>query len=151
MSDFDDIDDLASVDSQQYAEMVKKTPDSKITEALRGKHRTAILDAIFARMPERFRPDRAGSTSAVIHWNIKDRPDGGIDTYELVIANAACDLSPKPENVPTLSITLAPLDFIKISSGNANPVTMFLTGKLKATGDLGLAANISNLFDTPKP
>ena len=27
---------------------------------------------------------------------------------------------------------------------------MFMTGKLKAKGDLGLAANIANFFDIPK-
>jgi hypothetical protein len=27
---------------------------------------------------------------------------------------------------------------------------MFMTGKLKAKGDLGLAANLQNLFDLPK-
>ena len=38
----------------------------------------------------------------------------------------------------------------KIVSGSGNPVMMFMTGKLKAKGDLGLAANIANLFDIPK-
>ena len=27
---------------------------------------------------------------------------------------------------------------------------MFMTGKLKTKGDMGLAANIANLFDMPK-
>jgi putative sterol carrier protein len=151
MSDFGNLDDLASVEPQQFAQLVKNTPDAEIVAVLQGEHRTAILDAIFAKMAERFRPDRAGSTKAVIHWNITDRPDGGVDTYELVIANATCTLSPKPENEPTLSLTVAPLDFVKVSSGNGNPVMMFMTGKLKAVGDLGMAANIPNLFDTPKP
>jgi putative sterol carrier protein len=37
-----------------------------------------------------------------------------------------------------------------VVSGNGNPVMLFMTGKLKAKGDLGLAANIANLFDIPK-
>ena len=101
-------------------------------------------------MPQLFRADRAGSTSAVIHWNITDAPGGGVDTYELVIAGGACTLSPTPENDPKLSLTLGPVDFLKVVSGNGNPVMMFMTGKLKAKGDLGLAANIANLFDMPK-
>jgi putative sterol carrier protein len=58
---------------------------------------------------------------------------------------------PAPEQEPTLAVTVAPLDFLKLVSGNGNPVMMFMTGKLKAKGDLGLAANIANLFDIPKP
>ena len=44
------------------------------------------------------------------------------------------------------ALTLAPADFLKVVSGNANPVMMFMTGKLKAKGDLGLAAKIADLF-----
>ena len=78
------------------------------------------------------------------------RTDGGTDTYELVIADGKCVLSPTPENDPKLAVTVAPVDFVKVVSGNGNPVMMFMTGKLKAKGDLGLAANIQNLFEIPK-
>ena len=86
----------------------------------------------------------------MIHWNVGDRPDGGADTYELVIANGTCALSPKPEHDAKLSLNLGAVDFLKVVSGNGNPVMMFMTGKLKAKGDLGLAANIQNLFEIPK-
>jgi putative sterol carrier protein len=97
-----------------------------------------------------FRADRAGKTDVVIHWNVSGAPDGGVDGYELVIADGACTLSPKPEHEPKLAITVGPVDFIKVVSGNGNPMMMFMTGKLKAKGDLGVAANIANLFDIPK-
>ena len=45
---------------------------------------------------------------------------------------------------------MGPVEFLKLISGRANPVMMFMTGKIKAKGDLGLAANIANLFDIPK-
>ena len=106
--------------------------------------------AVFARMAGLFRPEKAGSTHAVIHWRVGDRPDGGVDTYELVIADGRCTLSPAPEHDPKLAITVGPVDFVKVVSGNGNPMMMFMTGKLKAKGDLGLAANIANLFDIPK-
>jgi putative sterol carrier protein len=149
MADFD-LSDFSSVDPKQFAQLVKSTPDARIKEIMAGEQRGKILDAVFERMPQLFRADRAGSTNAVIHWNITEAPDGGVDTYELVIANGACTLSKAPENDPKLALTLAPLDFVKVVSGNANPVMMFMTGKLKAKGDLGLAANIANLFDMPK-
>lgn len=142
--------DFASVEPKQFAQIVKSTPDSQIAELLQGEHRKPVLDAIFAKFPSLFRADRAGATSAVIHWNINGAPGGGADTYELVIADGACTLSPTPENDPKLSITVGPVDFIKVVSGNGNPMMMFMTGKLKAKGDLGLAANIANLFDIPK-
>jgi putative sterol carrier protein len=149
MTDFD-LSDLGSVDPKQFAQLVKDTPADKLKGVMQSDQRGKALDAIFARMPTLFRPDRAGSTNAVIHWNIGDRPDGGVDTYELVIADGACTLSPEPANDPKLSLTVGAVDFLKIVSGNGNPVMLFMTGKLKAKGDLGLAANIANLFDIPK-
>jgi putative sterol carrier protein len=149
MTDFD-LSDFSSVDPKQFAQLVKSASDAQIKEVMTGEQRGKVLDAVFERMPKLFRADRAGSTNAVIHWNITDKPGGGVDTYELVIAGGACTLSPKPENDPKLSLTLGPVDFLKVVSGNGNPVMMFMTGKLKAKGDLGLAANIANLFDMPK-
>jgi putative sterol carrier protein len=149
MTDFD-LSDFSTVDPKQFAQIVKSAPDSQIKEVMTGDMRGRILDEVFARMPSLFRPDRAGSTNAVIHWNIADRPDGGVDTYEVVVENGTCTLSPSPERDPKLSLTMGPVEFLKVVSGVGNPVMMFMTGKLKAKGDLGLAANIANLFDIPK-
>jgi putative sterol carrier protein len=149
MTEFD-LSDFASVDPKQFAQIVKSAPADQLKEVMQSDQRKKVLDEIFNRMPTLFRADRAGSTNAVIHWVVGDRPDGGADTYELVIANGTCKLSPEPANEPKLALTMGAVDFLKVVSGNGNPVMMFMTGKLKAKGDLGLAANIANLFDIPK-
>ena len=149
MTDFDPAN-FASVEPQQFAKLVKSTPDDKLAEVMGGDLRPTILDAVFSRMPTLFRADRAGSTNAVVHWTVTGRPDGGADTYEVVIADGTCTVSENPSQDPKLSLTMGPVEFLKIVSGGANPVMMFMTGKLKAKGDLGLAANIANLFDIPK-
>jgi putative sterol carrier protein len=149
MTEFD-LSDFGSVDPKQFAQLVKNAPADQLMAVMQGDDRGKVLDTIFGRMPALFRADRAGSTNAVIHWNVGDRPDGGVDTYELVIADGACTLSPEPANDPKLSLTVGAVDFLKVVSGNGNPVMLFMTGKLKAKGDLGLAANIANLFDIPK-
>jgi putative sterol carrier protein len=149
MTDFDPAT-FSSVDPKQFAQLVRSTPDAQIAQAMQGEHRGKILDEVFGRMPPLFRADRAGATNAVIHWNITDRPDGGTDTYEVVIDNGTCTTSEKAERDPKLSLTMGPVEFLKIVSGAGNPVMMFMTGKLKAKGDLGLAANLANLFDLPR-
>ncbi|EWM66630.1 MULTISPECIES: SCP2 sterol-binding domain-containing protein [Micromonospora] len=149
MTDFDPAN-FANVGPKEFAQLVKSTPDAKIAEIMSGESRGKILSEVFNRMPTLFRADRAGATNAVIHWNITGRPDGGTDTYEIVIENGACTVSETATRDPKLSLTMGPVEFLKIVSGGANPVMMFMTGKLKAKGDLGLAANIANLFDIPK-
>jgi predicted lipid carrier protein YhbT len=141
---------LSSLDAAQLTQLVRTTPEGELTAVMQSDARTKVLDEVFSRFPALFRADRAGSTSAVIHWNIADRPGGGEDTYELVIDNGVCTVANPPEHEPKLSVTLGAVDFLKVAAGTANPVMMFMTGKLKARGDLGLAANIANLFDLPK-
>ncbi|MFV2085421.1 SCP2 sterol-binding domain-containing protein [Micromonospora sp. LOL_021] len=149
MTEFDPAN-FASIDAKEFSKLVKTTPDSKIAEVMQGDLRGKVLDEVFNRMPTLFRPEKAGATSAVIHWNITGRPDGGTDTYEIVVDNGTCVVSPTAEREPRLSLTLGPVDFLKVVGGTANPMMMFMTGKLKAKGDLGLAAQIPNLFDIPK-
>ena len=150
MSELDALGDFSNIDPKQFAGMVKNASDDQLAAIMSSPQRKVILDTIFARFPELFRADRAGSTNAIIHWSITGAPDGGADTYELVIANGACTLSPSADQDPKLAITVGPVDFLKVVSGVGNPMMMFMTGKLKAKGDLGLAANIANLFDIPK-
>ncbi|QDY05887.1 SCP2 sterol-binding domain-containing protein [Micromonospora sp. HM134] len=149
MTDFDPAN-FANYGPKEFAQLVKSTPDDKIAEVMSGDLRGKVLSEVFGRMPQIFRADRAGATSAVIHWNITGRPDGGSDTYEIVIENGTCTVSETPTRDPKLTLSMGPVEFLKIVSGGANPVMMFMTGKLKAKGDLGLAANIANLFDIPK-
>jgi putative sterol carrier protein len=85
-----------------------------------------------------------------VHWTITGAPGGGADTYEVVIANGTCTVSPKAEQEPRLAITVGPVDFLKVITGNGNPMMMFMTNKLKAKGDLSLAAQIAKFFETPK-
>ncbi|HYN94280.1 MAG TPA: SCP2 sterol-binding domain-containing protein [Pilimelia sp.] len=141
---------FASVNAQQFAQLVKTTPDAQLKQVMQSESRGQILAEIFNRFPTLFRADRAGDTEAVIHWNITDKPGGGTDSYEVEIANHACTVSDAPHKEPRVALTMGPVEFLKIVSGNGNPVMMFMTGKLKAKGDLSLAADIAKLFDMPK-
>jgi putative sterol carrier protein len=145
-----DLSDFSAVDPKQFANMVKSASSAELNDFMSGEQRGKVLDEIFGRFPAQFRADRAGNTSAVIHWNITGRADGGTDTYEVVIADGACTVSPAVAAEPKLAVTIGGVDFLNLIAGNANPMMMFMTGKLKAKGDLGLAANLANLFDLPK-
>lgn len=149
MTDFDP-STISSVEPAEFARLVKTTPDGKLAEAMSGEHRKSILGEIFSRFPKQFRADRAGATNAVIHWVVGGGPGGSSDTYQVVIENGTCTTSADADRDPRLTISVGAVDFLKVISGAGNPMMMFMTGKLKAKGDLGLAANIANLFALPK-
>ena len=148
MTDFT-AESLAAVEPKEFARLVKSTPDSTIADVMAGPDRAKIIHEVFSRMPTLFRADRAGAAHAVIHWTITGGP-GGSDTYETVIENGACTVTHQPVRDPKLAMTMDPVTFLKVVSGDGNPMMMFMTGKIKAKGDLGLAAQIAKLFDIPK-
>ena len=149
MPDFN-AESLATVEPKEFARLVKSTPDATIAEVMAGPDRGPILDEVFNRMPTLFRADRAGDTRAVIHWNITGGSGGGNDTYETVIENGACTVTSQPVREPKLAMTMDAVTFLKVVSGDGNPMMMFMTGKIKAKGDLGLAAQVAKLFDIPR-
>ena len=149
MTDFSP-ESLATIGPKEFGALIKSTPDAKIAEVMGSTGRSKILDGIFDRMPSLFRADRAGATQAVIHWNITGGPEGSTDTYETVIENGACTVTNQPVREPKLAMTMDPVTFLKVVSGDGNPMMMFMTGKIKAKGDLGLAAQVAKLFDLPK-
>ena len=149
MTDFNP-ESLSSIGPKEFAQLVKTTPDSQIAEVMAGDARGKILDEVFNRMPSLFRAEKAGSTTAVIHWIITGGAGGTSDNYETVIENGACTVTNKPERDPKLAMTMDALTFLKVVSGDGNPMMLFMTGKIKAEGDLALAAKVAKLFDIPK-
>jgi len=149
MTDFNP-ETLSSIGPKEFAQLVKTTPDSKLADVMAGDARAKILDEVFNRMPTLFRADKAGNTQAVIHWIITGGAGGATDTYETVIENGACTVTNQPARDPKLAMTMDPVTFLKVVSGDGNPMMMFMTGKIKAKGDLALAANVAKLFDIPK-
>lgn len=148
MTEFD-LSNYADIAPAEFASMVKSASREQLEALLSGPNRTALLDAIFARMPGQFRADRAGNTNTVITWTITGGPAGD-SVYNLVIADGVCTVSTDPGDEPKVTFTLSGHDFLQLISGNANPMMLFMTGKVKVKGDVALAANVANLFDLPR-
>ncbi|GGN80704.1 hypothetical protein GCM10010112_56470 [Actinoplanes lobatus] len=148
MTDFSP-ESLAAIGPKEFTQLVKSTPDSKIAEVMASDTRTKILDEVFNRMPGLFRAERSGDTSTVIHWIITGGPSGQ-DTYETVIEDKTCTVTSEPVRKPELAMTMDALTFLKTITGAGNPMMLFMTGKIKAKGNLNLATSIPKLFDIPK-
>jgi hypothetical protein len=67
--------DTGAVDAAQFARSVATTPDAELAAGMRGELRGQILDEIFRRMEQHFRPDAAHAVDAVVHFHITDGGD----------------------------------------------------------------------------
>jgi putative sterol carrier protein len=139
----------SAVAAAEFARSVGETPDDQLAEGMRGEFRGAILDEIFRRMSEHFRPDKADSLDAVIHWSIGGRPDGGYDVYEVVVRDGRCHATREPQESPRLTFRLDGVDFLKLVTGNANGPILFMQGKLGIQGDMLFATRVAGLFTIP--
>ncbi len=141
--------DLAKMDPQNFARIISRASKEQV-EAVTSRPglRTRVLDEVFRRMEVHFRSDRAGATRAVVHFHLTGASPE--DLYEVIIENATCVINKSATRDPRASVTLGPVEFLKLATGNASAPVLFMTGKLKVKGDLGFAAGFMSLFNIPK-
>lgn len=140
-----------SMTPEEFAQTVKKMSDAEISEVMRGEHRVAILDTIFGRFPDLFRPDKAVGVSSTIQFRITGGPEEHPhDTYEIVVDDGTCAVSEEPGEAYDVSLMMAPPEFTKMVTGRGNPTMLVMRGKIKVKGDIATAATFPSLFDIPK-
>ncbi|HEX6447556.1 MAG TPA: SCP2 sterol-binding domain-containing protein [Streptosporangiales bacterium] len=142
--------DMRALSPEDFARLVKDASKADLAEVMSGGHRAQVLEAVFARMSEQFRPDKAPSRPSAVLWQVEGRPDGGVDEYELMIEDGTCTVASPPRHEPRVTVALDGVDFLKLVSGNASATTMFFTRRIRLQGDLGLGAGLTDMFDIPK-
>ncbi|MEV6695673.1 SCP2 sterol-binding domain-containing protein [Streptomyces sp. NPDC051453] len=145
--------DFSAVTPEQFAKIVKGLSAKEIDRIARdGELRARILGEVFARMERQFRPDAAGSLQALIRWKVTGAADQAEAVYETAIADGTCTVTEgRSDATPRVTLAMGDADFLKLVSGNQSPVMMFMTRKVRITGDVALATGLNRYFDIPKP
>jgi putative sterol carrier protein len=97
----------------------------------------------FEAMAGRFRSDKASGTTAVIQYDVSG--DGG-GTWHAVIKDGACTVNPGSGPNPNLTLSIAGQDWLDMLSGKQSGQMLFMSGKLKVKGDMGLAMKLGSMF-----
>ncbi|MCW2998785.1 MAG: acyl-CoA synthase [Solirubrobacterales bacterium] len=139
--------DLDADPSAVYREVVGL--DEKAFGAVMAEQgsRDKVIDALVTHFAGRLRPDKAKGVHAVIHIKLWDRPGGGYDHRELVIADGTCTASASPSHDPRLTLKVRPEDLRAIVTGKAGPKRLALRGRLRAIGDIAFGLKLTDLFD----
>lgn len=99
----------------------------------------------FDAMESRFRADKAAGTNATIQYDISGEGGG---TWNAVINNGTCKICEGAAASPTLTIQMSGQDWLDMVSGKQSGQMLFMSGKLKLKGDMGLAMKLASLFQT---
>jgi putative sterol carrier protein len=98
---------------------------------------------IFDGMPQAFDRSAAAGLDAVIQFNIEG--DEGGDWYATV-KDQTCTVSEGVYDNPTLSLRMSDKNWVALCKGELNAVMAFMSGQLKAQGDIMLAQRMTKLF-----
>jgi putative sterol carrier protein len=98
---------------------------------------------IFDGMASRFKADKAAGTNATIQYDITG--DGG-GSWNAVIKDGTCVVNQGAAASPNLTLSIAAQDWLDMVSGKQSGQMLFMSGKLKVKGDMGLAMKLGSLF-----
>ena len=141
--------ELAGADPNELAGMVGQLSDAELKEVMGSELRTQVLDEIFKRMGDHFRADKAKGQNVAVHFVITGGPDGSKDSYQASIKDGVCTTSKELTEHPRATITADGVHFLRLVTGGAGGVELFLKGKLKIGGDMMFAASVAGWFAIP--
>jgi putative sterol carrier protein len=141
--------DVGAVDATEFAHNISNVSDQQLAEAMSSDMRPTILNEIFSRMEQHFRPERAANVDAVIHWRIGGGPGGSEDHYEVVVRDGSLSYTGEPSEEPRVTFRMDGATFLRLVTGNASGPMLFMTGKLKIEGDMMFAPQVQGLFQIP--
>jgi putative sterol carrier protein len=107
-----------------------------------------FLDGVFEGMSSAFNASKAGGQEATVQYEIS-APDG-THGYAMRIADGRCAVERGTVESPRVTIRAALPDFLRLITGKANGMQLFMTGKLKVAGDLFFAQTFQGWFDRPR-
>jgi putative sterol carrier protein len=98
---------------------------------------------LIEEMPETFRPERAGRAKAVVQFHISGQ-DGG-DWY-VTIKDRSCTVTEGVTGSADATIRVDAADYLALSSGKLSSTKAFMSGKVKATGNVALLQRMDRWF-----
>jgi alkanesulfonate monooxygenase SsuD/methylene tetrahydromethanopterin reductase-like flavin-dependent oxidoreductase (luciferase family) len=105
--------------------------------------------ACFAGMSRAFDPEKAMGFEGELEFRLRRGAEEAPWTMEIRAGRAHARAGRARE--PLVTITIGAADFLRLLSGEAQPPTLMLDGRLVLDGDLATAARIGEMFGGPSP
>jgi putative sterol carrier protein len=70
--------------------------------------------------------------------------------YHVAVAGGGCTIRRRGERPPTVTLDIEPVPFLRLVAGAVGAPSLLLSGKMRVTGDLLLAARLPRLLNVPR-
>jgi len=101
------------------------------------------LQEVFRTLPDKFDAEAAEGLSAVYQFDLSG-PNGG--AYHLIVKDGACTVQTGAHPHPDVTFSMSGDDCLGVLSGRLDGPSVFMSGRLRVGGDLGLAMQLPALF-----
>ncbi len=101
------------------------------------------VHSLVESMCQYFKPEAAQGVNAVVQYHLTGS-DGG--DWVVAIKDGTCTVTSGTTPTPTMTLSADANDYKDIVTGKSNAMTAFMQGKVKLSGDLGLAMKLTSLF-----
>jgi putative sterol carrier protein len=144
---------MSQIDASDFSALsaaVEQNSNEELVAAIQQQEGgvEGVLSQVFAGMAESFNPAKAAGQQATVQYEI-GAPDGTHE-WAMRIADGACEVEPGRAESPRVTIRMGLGDFLRLITGKANGMQLFMTGKLKVSGDLFFAQTYQSWFDRPQ-
>lgn len=99
------------------------------------------LNSLFEQMQQQFNPDAASGLDAVFQYDIDDE-----GSWQIKVANDSCEITEGESEDATVTLSMDADTLKGLMSGEVDGMQAFMTGTLKASGDIMLATRLTDLF-----
>jgi putative sterol carrier protein len=94
-------------------------------------------------MPRTFRPERAGRAKAVIQFQLSGEGGGN---WHVSIADRTCTVTEGIIETADATIRMNASDYVALATGKLGSMKAFLSGRVKASGDISLLRRMDTWF-----
>ncbi len=98
---------------------------------------------LMSKMPSAFVPEKAQGLDVILQFKFTGAEPG--DWYA-EIKDGKVSVQPGVHPSPKMTLTADSDDYIKLFTGQLDPMQAFMAGKLKLSGDLNLAMKMTQFF-----
>ncbi|MBB3140866.1 SCP2 sterol-binding domain-containing protein [Halomonas sp. THAF12] len=100
-----------------------------------------MTDSTLDKLHDRFDPEAARGMDEVFQFHFSDAGD-----YHLVVQDGQLAVHEGVHDDPSISLSLSTETLKGVMSGDISGMSAFMSGKLKATGNVMLATKLGSLF-----
>ena len=136
------------ISPQDFARLVHGAGDEEIRTVVHGLGTKAVLDRVFEQMVDHFVPEKAKGVDSIIQFVVTD--DQAEYPYVVTVREGTCSTAPGSAERPTVTLRMDLVPFLRLAGQARGPV-LYMTGKLKVTGNPMVAAGVSSFFEPPQP